>query len=84
MTTTTTIPIDGIMTFLNTMTLSPQSKRWLGENLIEQAAREEGLKESEAEHTYILKGLDTAFKEGKQAQEGKLKGRPLTELLNEI
>ena len=81
---TTTIPIDGIMKFLNTMTLSPQSKRWLGEHLIEQAAKEEGLKELEAEHTHILKGLDAAFKEGKKAREGKLKGRPLTELLNEI
>ena len=72
------------MTFLNTMTLSPQSKRWLGEHLIEQAVREESLKELESERTHILKGLDAAFQEGKQARDGKLKGRPLTELLNEI
>lgn len=84
MTTTTTIPLEGILTFLDSMTLSVQNKRWLGEQLIEQAAKEEGLKELEAEHTYVLKGLDAAFKEGKKAREGKLKGRPLTELLNEI
>ena len=41
MTATTTIPVEGIMTFLNTMTLSSQSKRWLGEHLIEQAEKEE-------------------------------------------
>ena len=38
---TTTIPLEGIMSFLNTMSLSAQSKRWLGEHLIEQAAKEE-------------------------------------------
>ncbi|MBP3824020.1 MAG: hypothetical protein J6I36_11545 [Bacteroidaceae bacterium] len=29
------------MEFLNTMTLSAQNKRWLGEHLLEEAAREE-------------------------------------------
>ena len=53
MTATTTIPIEGIMTFLNTMTLSPQSKRWLGEHLIEQAAKEE--KASHARRVFRVK-----------------------------
>ena len=38
------------MAFLNTMSLSAQSKRWLGEHLIEQAAKEESLAE-DATHT---------------------------------
>ena len=41
------------MTFLNTMTLSPQSKRWLGEHLIEQAAKEE--KASHARRVFRVK-----------------------------
>ena len=41
MTATTTITLEGIMNFLNSMTLSSQNKRWLGEHLIEQAAKEE-------------------------------------------
>ena len=84
MTATTTVPLDGIMTFLNSMSLSAQNKRWLGERLVEQALQEQGEEEAKREHTHIMKGLDAAFKEGKQAREGKLKGRPLTELLNEI
>ena len=43
MTSTTTIPLEGILTFLDTMTLSIQNKKWLGEQLIEQAVREERL-----------------------------------------
>ena len=50
MTTTTTIPLEGILTFLDTMTLSVQNKRWLGEQLIERAMREERMGE-EASHT---------------------------------
>lgn len=33
---------------------------------------------------HIMKDLDIAFRDVKIAQDGKLKGRPLTELLNEI
>ena len=43
MTATTTLPLEGIMTFLNSMTLSAQPKRWLGELLIAQAEKEEKL-----------------------------------------
>ena len=39
----TTVPIEGIMTFLNSMSLSTQNKRWLGEHLIEQAIKEESM-----------------------------------------
>ena len=84
MTATTTISLDGIMTFLNTMSLSSQNKRWLGERLIEQALQEQQQKEAEREHKHIMRGLDAAFKEAKQAKEGKLQGRPLTELLDEL
>ena len=35
--------------------------------------------EAEKEHDHILKGLDAAFKEAKQAREGKLKGRIIEE-----
>ena len=38
------------MTFLNSMSLSAQNKRWLGEHLIEQAAKEESMAE-DAPHT---------------------------------
>ena len=72
------------MTFLNSMSLSAQNKRWLGEHLIEQALQEQDEEEARREHKHIMEGLDAAFKEAKQAREGKLKGRPLTELLNEI
>ena len=84
MTGTTTIPLEGILTFLNSMTLSTQNKKWLGENLIEQALHEQSQMEAEKEHDHILKGLDAAFKEAKQAREGKLKSRQLTELLDEL
>ena len=84
MTQTTTISLGGIMLFLNNMTLTPQNKRWLGEHLLEQALQEQSQMETEKEHKRIMKGLDAAFKEAKQAKEGKLHGRPLTELLNEI
>ena len=50
MTATTTIPLEGIMTFLNSMSLSAQNKRWLGEHLIEQAAKEESMAD-DAPHT---------------------------------
>ena len=66
------------------MTLSAQNKRWLGEHLIAQAAQEQSQIEAAREHAHILKGMDAAFKEAKLAREGKLQGRPLTELLNEI
>ena len=49
-TTTTTIPLEGILAFLDTMTLSVQNKRWLGEQLIERAMREERVGE-ETSHT---------------------------------
>ena len=84
MTATTTIPLEGIMTFLNSMKLSTQNKKWLGENLIKQALQEQSQMETEKEHTHIIKGLDAALKEAKQIREGKLQGRPLTELLDEI
>ena len=84
MTETTTIPVEGIMTFLNTMKLSTQSKKWLGESLINQALQEQNHAKAEREHTHIMKGLDEAFKEAKQAREGKLKARPLNELLDEL
>lgn len=38
---TTIVPLEGIMSFLNAMSLSAQNKRWLGEHLIEQALKEE-------------------------------------------
>ena len=41
MTATTSISLEGILTFLNSMTLSTQNKRWLGEHLIAEAAKEE-------------------------------------------
>ena len=41
MTATPTISLEGIMSFLNSITLSSQNKRWLGEHLIEQAMQEE-------------------------------------------
>jgi len=72
------------MNFLNSMTLSTQSKKWLGENLIKQALQEQKQMEAEREREYITEGLDTAFKDAKQAREGKLHGRPLTEILDEI
>ena len=72
------------MNFLNSMTLSTQSKKWLGENLIKQALQEQRQMEAEREREYITEGLDAAFKDAKQAREGKLQGRPLTELLDEI
>ena len=50
MTATTTIPLEGIMTVLNSMSLSAQHKRWLGEHLIEQAAKEESMAD-DAPHT---------------------------------
>ena len=40
----TTVPLEGIMTFPNSMSLSTQNKRWLGEHLIEQAIKEESMK----------------------------------------
>lgn len=43
MTATTTIPLEGIITFLDSMTLSAQNKIWLGKHLIEQAFEEESL-----------------------------------------
>ena len=46
MTATTTIPLEGILTFLDTMTLSTRNKKWLGEQLIEQAMNEERLAKS--------------------------------------
>lgn len=72
------------MTFLNAMSLSAQNKMWLGQRLIEQAAQEQDLMEAERERKHIMKGLDAAFKDAKQAREGHLQGRPLTELLNEL
>ena len=84
MTATTTIPLEGIMTFLNSMTLSIQDKKWLGESLLEQAFQEQKQMEAKNEHEHIMKDLDTAFKEAKQAREGKLHGRSLMELLNEL
>lgn len=41
MTATTSISLEGILAFLNSMTLSAQNKRWLGEHLIAQAVKEE-------------------------------------------
>ncbi|MBR1499079.1 MAG: hypothetical protein IJ615_05560 [Bacteroidaceae bacterium] len=38
---TATIPLEGILTFLDTMKLSARNKRWLGEKLIEQAKGED-------------------------------------------
>ena len=57
MTSTTTIPLEGILTFLDTMTLSVQNKRWLGEQLIAQAKREERLEEkfSHSKRTFKVK-----------------------------
>ena len=72
------------MTFLNSMTLSAQNKRWLGEHLIEQARNEQMLQDAKKEHARILQGIDAAFKDAKLAREGKLKGRPLMDLLNEV
>lgn len=72
------------MDFLNSMTLSAQNKKWLGEHLIEQAAMEETQVKAERERARILKGMGSAFKEAKLARDGKLQGRPLTELLNEV
>lgn len=66
------------------MTLSAQNKKWLGEHLIEQATMEETQVKAERERARILKGMDSAFKEAKLARDGKLQGRPLTELLNEV
>ena len=40
---TTTVSLDGILTFLSSMSLSAQNKRWLGERLIAQAAKEESI-----------------------------------------
>ncbi len=81
---TTTIPLEGIITFLDSMTLSTQNKRWLGEHLIEQANQEQSQIEATREHARILKGMNDAFKEVRLARDGKLQGRPLTEVLNEI
>ena len=84
MTATTTIPLEGIMTFLNSMKLSTQNKKWLGENLIKQALQEQSEMEAKKEQVHVMKGLDAALKEAKQIKEGKLQGRPLTELLDEL
>ena len=40
---TKSISLEGILTFLNSMSLSSQNKRWLGEHLIEEATREESV-----------------------------------------
>ena len=72
------------MTFLNSMKLSTQNKKWLGENLIKQALQEQSQMKAEKEYAHVMKGLDAALKEAKQIKEGKLQGRPLTELLDEI
>ena len=79
-----TISLDGILAFLNSISLTAQNKRWLGEHLIEQARHEQQTCDAQKEHTRILQGLDAAFKDAQLAREGKLEGRPLMELLNEI
>ena len=84
MATTITIPLEGVMTFLNSMGLSTQSKKWLGENLIKQALQEQNLTKAEREHEHVMKGMDAAFKEAKLARKGELHGRPLNELLDEL
>ena len=65
-------------------THTPNELRWLGEHLIEQARHEQQTCDAQKEHTRILQGLDAAFKDAQLAREGKLEGRPLMELLNEI
>ena len=51
MNTTATIPLEGILTFLDSMTLSIQNKRWLGEQLMAQAMKEEKGRSMCATHT---------------------------------
>ncbi len=43
MTTTTTIPLESIIAFLNSMSLNAPKKRWLGEHLIAEAMKEESM-----------------------------------------
>ena len=76
------VSLNNLWNYLQGLSLTRANQRWLGERLIEQASKEMLIPQTE--HDSILAGLDTAFKEGKLAREGKLKGRPLAELLNEI
>ena len=55
MTGTTTIPLEGILTFLDAMALSAKNKKWLGEQLIKQAEREKCLEEKTHEAKRVFK-----------------------------
>ena len=79
-----TISLEGILSILNTFSLSTKNKQWLGEHLLEQARTEQAEIEARKEHEKIIKRMDEAFKDAKKASEGQLKGKPLEVLLYEL
>jgi len=79
-----TISLEGILSILNTFSLSTKNKQWLGEHLLEQARTEQAETEARKEHEKIIKRMDEAFKDAKKASEGQFKGKPLEVLLNEL
>ena len=81
MTATTTIPLEGIMTFLNTMSLSSQSKRWLGKCLIEQAEKEERIAEGKSTIRKVAKVRKQTTSSPSDAElEARFKGKDMPEM----
>lgn len=80
MTAMTTIPLEGIMTFLNTMTLSSRSKRWLGERLIEQAEKEERMAEGKSSTKKVFKRRPTDSSPSDAELEARFKGTEMPEI----
>lgn len=54
-----TVSMGNILDFINSMSLSASSKKWLGEKLIEEAGREEAVTK-EAKLTFKDKGISSA------------------------
>ena len=79
-----TISLDGVLSILNTLSLSAKNKQWLGEHLLEQARMEQAEIDARKEHDSIMRGMGKAFQDAKKARDGQLKGKPLEMLLNEL
>lgn len=86
-----TVSLEGLWTFIQSMSLTSSNKRWLAEKLQQSAEAEEpacGIAAEEyvpyASKAEIMAGMEEAFKVAKLAREGKVTGRPVEELLNEL
>ena len=75
-----TVAMNNLWTYLQGLSLTAKNKKWLSERLIEPKAVDKPVMTDEE----IKEGLNLAFMQMKEVNEGKRLTRDINELLNEL